>query len=165
MWMAASAGDRPSRVRGIRRRNITAGEEKQRMNEFITSLLQAVITVVVSVLATFAVRFLHAKVDMVAAPAKQSAAKNGGKRWGKMDAHVGHVGDGFQEIRALMAAQKDSTEKEIERARRECKESVSRVHARVDEHLRAEHQFTIRHADKPATENPSEDIDGNSHDN
>lgn len=63
---------------------------------------------------------------------RQSAAKNDGERWGKLEATLQHMQDDLREIKNTMAENAKST-----------KESLRRVHDRIDNHLREQHSMEI----------------------
>lgn len=74
---------------------------------------------------------------------KQSSAKNDGVWKGQLDTNVEYIRDDLKEIKATMSATKAFTDESIERMREDYKDSVRRVHDRLDDHLRNEHSMAI----------------------
>lgn len=63
---------------------------------------------------------------------RTTAAKNDGERWGELKADIRHMKDDISEIKVS-----------LEKNSKDTKESIRRVHERLDEHLRVDHGFAV----------------------
>lgn len=63
---------------------------------------------------------------------RTSAAKNDGERWGTLTADIRHMKDDISDIKVS-----------LEKNTRDTKESIRRIHERIDEHLRREHSMSV----------------------
>lgn len=63
---------------------------------------------------------------------RQSAAKNDGERWGRLEANLDFIQKDLKEIKSTNAENAKST-----------RESLRRVHERIDNHLKNDHGFAI----------------------
>lgn len=74
---------------------------------------------------------------------RMSAAKNDGEWKGHLDTNLQYIQNDLKEIKADMKANKSTTEESLERLRKEFKDSVRRVHDRLDDHLRDQHNLEV----------------------
>lgn len=74
---------------------------------------------------------------------KQTVSKHDGEWKGRLDTSMEHIRDDLKEIKATIQATKTTTDEMLEHLRSEYKESVRRVHDRLDDHLREEHSLSV----------------------
>lgn len=68
---------------------------------------------------------------------KQSASKNDGERWGKLEATLQYMQSDLSEIKTTMSDNAKNT-----------RDSLRRLHERIDNHLRNDHGMTVPKRDE-----------------
>lgn len=74
---------------------------------------------------------------------RMSAAKNDGEEWGELRTDLKYMKSEMSDIKKMLETTQAHTNEAIDKMQKETKDSLRRIHDRIDEHLRSDHKYVI----------------------
>lgn len=100
-------------------------------------------TTIATVSTIISVCFVVASFLVGQLTARSKSGSESGERWGKLESNLDYIKIDLQEIKTEVAKNSDNTRISFEKMKEEYKNSIRRVHDRLDSHLQNDHNIAI----------------------